>query len=127
MGPAYKIARKNHRSKSATKQTIKYLAVCQDPNIRRIILKSASDSVYKSICNAFFNVAENPEFVLGRGQRKLLKKHNPLIHQLVARDIPIKKKRHLIQKGGGIFLAAVLPAVLSTAISLLGSAFTKKD
>ena len=127
MGPTYKISRQKPSSLNSTKRTVKYLAVCQDPRVLRIVLRSADDSVYKSICNAFFNIAENPDITLSKDQRKLLKKHNPVIRTIITPQIPIKRKRQVIQRGGGAFLAAVIPAVLSAAISLLGSAFMKKE
>jgi len=91
-----------------------------------MILKSASDSVYKSICNAFFNIAQNPDINLPINQRKNLKRYNKNIQQLIDPQVKILKKRQLIQRGGGFFLATLLPTVLSTALQLLGTAFIKK-
>ena len=50
--------------RTATKRTVKFLATCHDPRIQRAVLQGASDSVYKSICNAFFIIAEN-QFNIG--------------------------------------------------------------
>lgn len=125
MGPLYRDSRKPRKS-DPTKQTIKYLSLAKDPRVQRAVLNSANDSVYKSICNAFFNLAENPEVVLSSGDRKILQKQRPVVQKLVSHSIPIRKKRKLIQKGSGVFLSAVLPAVLSTALSLFGSAFLDK-
>ena len=91
-----------------------------------MILRSASDSVYKSICNAFFNLAENPDINLATKQRRILHRHNGLILKIVSPLVKIQRKKRLIQRGNGIFLAALLPAVLSTALSFLGSAFINK-
>ena len=90
-----------------------------------MILKSASDSVYKSICNAFFNLAQNPDINLPLNQRKNLKRYNKSIKQIIDPQVKIFKKRRIIQRGGGFFLAALLPTVLSTALSFLGSSFIK--
>lgn len=121
MGATYRIARKGDYT--SVKRTIKFLASCKDPVIQRLLLLRASDSVYKSICNAFLNIAQNQDLQLPSKQKKQLKKYHQLIHKIVSPKLPIIHKRRLIQQGGGIFLAAVLPAVLSTALSFLGSTF----
>ena len=92
-----------------------------------MILKSASDSVYKSICNAFLNIAENSDINLPTNQKKYFKRYNRIIKQLIAPNTRLSKKRNLIQKGGGFFLGALLPVVLSTALSFLGSTFLNKN
>ena len=113
----------NKDSTSLNKRTIKFLSSCANPRVQRVVLNSASDSVYKSICNAFFNLAENPEIQVPIKHRRLLKKHNSKIRRLISSKIPIRKKRIIIQRGGGIFLATILPLVLSSALSFLGSRF----
>lgn len=125
MGPLYRIG--NRREVQPDRRTIKFLAVCKDPRVQRMILQSASDSVYKSICNAFFNVAENPDVHLSNQQRRKFTKFRPLIEKLIQPKLKLARKRKIIQRGGGIFLAAILPAVISTALSFLGSAFLNKS
>ena len=124
MAPAYRIGRKND-THTRTKRTVKYLASCTDPRIQRAILQGASDSVYKSICNAFFNIAENPDINLTKQQRKRFQKFNPVIRKIIATEVPLNLKKKIIQRGGGPFLVALLPAVISAALSLIGSAFIK--
>lgn len=126
--PMYRI-RKNNRGAvhPSLKRTIKYMASCSNPLIQRMILNSANDSVYKSICNAFFNMAENPEIKIPSNRKKLLKSFNPRIQKLISAQIPIKKKKLIIQKGGGVFLGTILPLVLSGALSILGSNFLSKN
>lgn len=124
MGPLYRIG--NRREIQPDRRTVKFLAVCKDPRVQRMVLQSASDSVYKSICNAFFNVAENPDVHLSNQQRKKFKRFRPLIEKIIQPKLKLSSKRRAIQRGGGIFLAAVLPAVISTALSFLGSAFLNK-
>lgn len=123
MSPLYRIARRKDQRNQQDGRTVKYLAVCKDPRIQRMILQSASDSVYKSICNAFYNVAENPGINLSERQRRNFQKHRRLIEKLIQTKQKIARKRQLVQHGGGIFLAAVLPAVISTALSFLGTSF----
>ena len=124
MSPVYRIGRKKD-TRVVTKRTVKFLATCTDPRIQRAILQGASDSVYKSICNAFFNIAENPDINLTTVQRKNFQKFNPVIRKLIAHQVPLNQKKKIIQHGGGPFLIALLPAVISTALSLIGSAFIK--
>ena len=113
-------------SSGGAKRTIKYLAEVGDPRIQRIVLNASKDSVYKSICNAFFNMAQNSDIKLSRRHRKLLKPFQDRIGKLISPKLRIRQKRKLIQSGGGIFLGTVLPLVLSSALSLLGSAFIKR-
>ena len=124
MSPVYRIGRKKD-TRVATKRTVKFLATCTDPRIQRAILQGASDSVYKSICNAFFNIAENPDINLTKVQRKDFQRFNSVIRKLIAHQVPLNQKKKIIQRGGGPFLIALLPAVISTALSLIGSAFIK--
>ena len=58
MGPLVKIARTNM---SQTKRIVKFIDECYDPRLRRYLLQNSPDSVYKSICNVFYNVAHNPK------------------------------------------------------------------
>lgn len=124
MGPIYRPVRLADVAKG-TKRTVKYLAVCHNPRLQREILRAAPDGVYKSICNAFYNVAENPEIALSKKHKQVFTKHHRLVQQIISPQVKLKRKRKIIQRGGGIFLAAILPAVISTALSFLGSTFIK--
>lgn len=123
MGPLYRIG--NRGDLLPHRRTVKFLAICKDPRVQRMVLQSASDSVYKSICNAFFNVAENPDVHLSNQQRRKFKRFRPLIEKIIQPKLKFNRKRKIIQRGG-IFLATVLPAVISTALSVFGSAFLNK-
>lgn len=123
MGPAYKV----RRPFAQTKTILKYLTIQKDPRLQRTVLQKAPDSVYKSICNAFKNIAENSEVILPKGQKHRLRKHKKLISRIISPNLSIASKRKVIQKGGNPFLVALLPAVISSAITLFGSAFMKKD
>ena len=108
------------------KRTLKFLSVCHDPRLQRYILKHARDDTYKSICNAVVNIAQNPEVRRLPRQLKhsLTNKNNrKLVSDLLSPKVAIKRKREIIQSGSGLFLGTVLPLLLSTAFSTLGSAF----
>ena len=79
------------------------MGVCRDPRVQRNILQKASDEVYKSVCNVFYNVAENPEINLTKLDRKTLARYQPIIRKIVAPTVKIKQKRKIIQRGGGFF------------------------
>jgi hypothetical protein len=124
----YNIGNKKNKGYQNTKRTIKFLSSCGNTRVQRAVLNSADDSVYKSICNAFFNLAENPDIRISEQRKRQLKPHHFRIRKLISAKIPIRRKRILIQKGGGIFLGTILPIVLTTALSYLGSKlFPKKN
>ena len=120
MGPIYKILR---NGKNDTKSIIKFLGVCKDPRLQRYILQRSPDSVYKAICNAFYNVAQNRDIGLSSRQRRKFSKHRKLIKRLISPEIKLKNKRSALQRGGSLFLGTLLPLVIGTAMSYLGSKF----
>ena len=112
------------RSKNRiTKRTLKFLAICRNPDIQKRIIKSAPDSIIKGICNAAFNIQQNPDIKLSNKEKLLFRRYKLKIGKLTHPRIPIAKKRRIIQTGGGHFLIALVPALLTTALSTLGSAF----
>ena len=124
----YKIYGKNiSKGNSNTKRVVKFLGICQDPRLQLRILQQAPDSVYKSICNAFYNIAQNPDFQLPIKHRHRFSKYNRIITNIISPQVSIKKKRKIIQRGGFPFLGVILPAVISTALSFIGSKFIKSD
>ena len=123
MGLSYKLNRPSHQ----TKVILKYLSLRKDPKLQRIVLQTAPDGVYKSICNAFKNIAENPDIPLSKVQKNKYRKHKKLISRLISTKISLPQKKRIIQKGGGPFLAALIPAAISTALTLFGSSFLNKQ
>ena len=114
---------------SGTKRTIKYLATTRNARIQQQILRSSPPTVIKSICNAALN-AQRGDVKLTKAQKRLLGKHRALIVGLVDQTAPIESKRNKLvraaspaaaQKGKG--LIALLPILLSTVLSTLGSTF----
>ena len=122
MAPYYRIAKELQNIK-ATKRTIKFLALPHTQKINKEIIKSSSDPVIKAICNAAFISQQNPDIRLHPVQKRIFSKHRKNIYKLTKPRIPIARKRKIIQTGGGPFLIALIPALLSTAISAIGSAF----
>ena len=112
------------------KRTVKYLATTRNPRIQQLILRSTPASVIKSICNAALN-AQRGEIRLTPSEKRTLAKHRDLIAALVDEQSSIERKRSklisstspsaLKQKGKGI--GALIPILLSTVLSTLGSTF----
>ena len=97
---------------------LKYLSVCRDPNAFRAVIRTAPDSVIKSICNAALNI-ERGDIVLNSRQKACFRQFRKEIATLTSKGASLEGKRKLIQRQKGGFLGA-LPALLSTAISALG-------
>ena len=121
MGPTFTTRHQN--SVRSAKRTIKFLSVCTNPLVRQQILRQASVSTVKGLCNALYNIAENPDIKVGRGLKRVLKQNRETVGDLISPKVAIKTKRKIVQTGGGLFLATVLPLILSTALSAIGSRF----
>ena len=108
----------------ALKRTIKFLSICKNPQIISHIIERSPDSVIKSICNAALNVAQG-DVVLNNRQKKILAGKRRFIEQLISKGDSVKQKRKLIQKGGSI-LGFLIPTILGTVLSSLGSKLFSK-
>jgi hypothetical protein len=103
------------KQKDTLKRTVKYLSVAPSTIIVREVLKSAPDSVIRSIANAALN-AQQGDVKLDPHTKSLFRNHSKSFEILTNRNIPINNKRqHLIQKGGA------LPIVVPLLASVLGS------
>lgn len=105
-----------------TKRTVKFLAVCKHPSTFREVVRSAPDSVIKSICNASLNALAG-DVVLSEAQRKHLSKFRKSVIYLTSTKVPLSRKRALLLSedphvGGSVFV----PTLLSAVIDSLGSA-----
>ena len=111
-------------TKQVTKRTVKYLSVCRDPQAFRAVIRAAPDSVIKTICNAALNI-ERGDIVLNSRQKACFRQFRKQIATLTSKRAALEVKRKLIQrqKGG---LLGVVPALLDTEVSALGSALFKR-
>ncbi len=115
--PYYKVS--NPRS---TKHHLKYLADLKNPKVIGHNLSKSPDTVIKAICNAAVNALRG-QVPLTKKQCRFFAKNRGLIEALVSKSKSIKTKRaSLVQSGGSILLATLLPLVLGT----LGSLFFSK-
>ena len=124
MAPFYLIYHPGKRKFNPVKNTIKFLSFCQDPQIHKDILSRAPANVIKGICNATLNCGCGDIKLSGR-QKRVLRRHRKFISGLINKEIPLEHKRKiLVQHGGGI-AAAIIPLILSTVLSTLGSTLFK--
>lgn len=106
------------RIRNESKRTVKYLGVCRNPHAYCTVVKSAPDSVIKTICNAALNVQRGGRINLNKTQRSLFSHHRREIAKLVSRETPISAKRKIISQRGGF---AWIPALIGAAVGGLGS------
>ena len=110
------------KSKSV-KRAFKFLADCTDPRVRSTVLARAPDKLVKTICNAALNV-ERGDIALKKKEKAALKKHRKGIARLTSKKFTIPQKRKFLTQKGGAF--PIIPILLSTALSALGSALFNK-
>ena len=102
--------RKNH-------DFLKLLAKCT-PAQRKAILRTADDSLVKTICECVLNVLKETVPVSKPAKRKLLK-HKKSLTSLAEKSTPLHKKKKILVQKGGNFLSVLLPPVLRVRSSIL--------
>ena len=107
------------------KHTIKYLALCKNPEIISRIISDSPENVIKSICNAALNTAEG-NVTLKNREKKILSKNRELIERLIQKGEPASKKRKILKQTGGHVLGLIIPTILGAVISTLGTGFITK-
>jgi hypothetical protein len=86
------------------------------PKERRALLKACDNGRIRSICECAYNVLRGNVPLTPKTKRQL-RKHKAALRRLVKRgECWTKKRKYLVQRGGGILipllLNAVLPAIL---------------
>lgn len=89
------------------------------PSVRRSILKHSDNKLTRAICECCINTLHG-KIKLSARQRIRLKKYKKTIRSLAQRRQSLKSKKKQIVQTGGSFLLALLPAAISTVLSLLG-------
>jgi hypothetical protein len=112
------VQRKEKRGPTSIKRTVKYLAVCTNPQAYQAVVHAAPDGVIKVICDAAYNVEQGPIY-LTPAQKSLFRAHRQSIASLTSSRVGIKAKRKTIasQKGGFPFI----PLLIGSALGALGS------
>jgi hypothetical protein len=108
---------------TSAKRTVKFLATCNDPSTFRQVVRSAPDSVVKSICNASLNALAG-DVLLTDAQRKHLHKYRRSIIYLTSKKELISRKRALLEsKNSQVGGFAFVPLLLNSVLGSLGTAF----
>ena len=83
----------------------------------KAILKVLDVRRIRSICECAYNLLRGNLPVRDKSKLKKLRKHKALLRRLAARgESWVKKRRLLVQKGGGILLPILLSTVLQAAL-----------
>jgi hypothetical protein len=82
------------------------------PNQVKALLKVADDDLIKSVCECVYNVLKSTVPVTLRKKQQLAKHKSPLL-TLVNKQVPLSKKRKVLEQKGGNFLSLLLPPVLT--------------
>lgn len=84
-------------------------------------LKHADNSLILAICECALNVLKG-NVELSKVQKSYLARMKKLIRMLAKKTVSLKKKKkHLVQKGGGILIPLLINAAISALVSQLGS------
>ncbi len=123
--------RKNdEENKRAARRTIKFIGEWNDdPQTTASIVRRAPDAVIKGISNTALNILRNPDIELSPRQKQVFSKYRDTISLLASRKQSLRRKRqHLLTQEGGAFplIGALLPFLIKTGISLLGSSILGK-
>ena len=103
-------------------KTIKFLSVCQNPRVVSHIIAKSPDSLVKSICNAAINAAQG-EVVLKKKAKRVLSSNRQFIQNLIKKGESVQKKKRILCQRGGSIAATVLPPLLRSVLSSIGTAF----
>lgn len=120
-------SRRRKSKPQSDRAILNFLSVWDDPKESRAVVSKASDNVIKGIVNSVLNV-ERSEHLKGKldpALRRKLSRHRVQIAKITSGRGTIKTKRRLILQRGGSFLS-LLPILLSTVLSTIGSAVLPK-
>ena len=89
------------------------------PKVRKQIIENGHKDLINAICECCTNVLSN-NVKLGTTQKNRLKKYKKVIRLVGDRKKGLKLKKQAIIQNGGSFLLTLIPAAISTILSLLG-------
>ena len=87
------------------------------PPVVKAILKTCDRDLIATLCDIALNVLKS-HVSLTPSQKRRLSRHKHTLRQLVKKQVSLKKKKALLQKGG--FLGALLKPVLGILGGILG-------
>lgn len=87
------------------------------PKERKAVLKAADKSRIQSVCECAHNLLKGNIAVSDQQKRKL-RKHKQALRRLVKKGESLgKKRRFIIQKGGGVLIPLLLSTVLQALLN----------
>lgn len=89
---------------------------CLPKKERQILLRYIDSKLIKCICECAYNVLRG-NVPLDSEQKTRLRKHATVLRQLVRRGDTLKKKKKIVQTGGGAFLPSLLVPVLAAVLT----------
>lgn len=98
------------------------------PRLVREIIRPAKRDLIDTICECALNVTHG-NLPISAAHKKKLKRYVRAMRYLSKKKIgPLRKRKEIIQTGGfvGALLAAIIPSLLTTAVSALGKAITSR-
>ena len=105
------------------KNLLKELSKTQSP-YKKLILEKADSKLIQAICESAYNILEGNIQLDAKSKQALLKYKN-ILRKLVQKSSLKQKKKLLVQSGGA--LPAILPLVLSSLASAVGSYLASKQ
>ena len=97
-------------------ENLKLLHMCS-PAQKKTLLKSANPALVHALCNCITNIIHKIIPISAKQKKELAKKKNVLRILSNSRTKTAKKKKLLVQHGGGI-LKTILGAVLNTLATI---------
>ena len=105
------------------KNLLRELSKTKSP-YKKVILGKADSKLIQAICEGVYNILEGNIQLDSKSKQDLLK-YKILLRKLVQKSSLKQKKKLLLQSGGA--LPAILPLVLSSLASAVGSYFAAKQ
>lgn len=95
------------------------LLLALSPKERKALLKVLDTKRVQSICECAHNLLCGNISPRDKGKLQSLRKHKTALRRLAKRgESWIKKRKYLVQKGGGFLLPLLLSTVLQTALNV---------
>ena len=103
---------------SAVKRTVRYLAVCPDPQVFDMVLRFAPADVIWVIAKAAYNIERGSMFPPPT-QGALFWTHRRTIATLASPTVSLQRKRDLVKSQNGGYV--LVPKLVESALSTLGN------
>jgi len=99
----------------ANKELLAYLSKCNKVQ-RKSLVSNATPEEIATLCECVLNVYKKNVPVSNKTYREL-KPFKQVLHKCLNKKLSIKKKKQVLQRGGGAFIPILLSAVLPYLLS----------